>query len=805
MATIEDLRQKPGSLFNPEDNTSPLLLTNTHLLPKKIPNSKERSLTSARAPQLVSLRQAYSNPWGVNIPPLRQAALQSSSPSPSPPSSSPSSSFSSAFKLSHFKSLSRLSVSSLDNPAHQERQEQSHLASGPELIKIPEQSLPSSTTNSEIDRKNDNLKNLLMANIHRSSRDSPAALNQSPDLNFKYPTSPSPAKSITTQSIAHMTSLVNPISSQSIISADLLPSLHKVQSTPRSICSPFSLVGSPQLASEPSLSPHSSQSQLPVSDKSPTPPSSPPTTRSSPSNCQTCRFPLSRASSESSFLLGLSYRSPLFDDFDEEGLPGHPHESSSNHEPPFADERDQVSRQPSFCSSSPDSSHPLNTWWSDLPPHRRAHIIEAESWPIFTPSAPVPILGSPMSGHCACSSDLSTSDDNLRDPSKHSQDSSHPSSTPSSGSRPSLSTNLNLLIPTPLEQDETDPLLSAHPPKLDSFPSSTSIETTTPGNEACETESSSQPTRKKKRRGEESAPKSSESLLTKSLRRLSRKLPNIQWGNLSVRMHTNEGAKVGDHEIDEEGGPGEEENVLPSGVVDDQDSSVILAGDEEQAQISRLVKSWTSDNIQPQNSLNGSFIVDPEMEWSSMMVQLETFSPNSNKKPHKLRTQTERTLPRNMRGEQQHSRRSDSTSMGGRNMGGERRRSVDGEDESLAPSGQDPQPTKRSQSRKRLSRNQALKQQHHSPNHHHQDRRGQQERKLSVKITRRVVSNPLHLLQLSLELEMMRKFKIKSPLKQRSMKLILTKLPPSSSSSSSSAIGNHIEFEYVRSPLRFEI
>jgi hypothetical protein len=79
------------------------------------------------------------------------------------------------------------------------------------------------------------------------------------------------------------------------------------------------------------------------------------------------------------------------------------------------------------------------------------------------------------------------------------------------------------------------------------------------------------------------------------------------------------GAKVGDNEMNEDGGPSEEENVLPSGVVEDQDSSVILAGEEEQAQISRLVKSWTSDNIQPQNSLNGSFIVDPEMEWYAVL------------------------------------------------------------------------------------------------------------------------------------------------------------------------------------------
>jgi hypothetical protein len=134
-------------------------------------------------------------------------------------------------------------------------------------------------------------------------------------------------------------------------------------------------------------------------------------------------------------------------------------------------------------------------------------------------------------------------------------------------------------------------------------------------------------------------------------------------------------------------------------------------------------------------------------------------------------------------------------------MGGERRRSVDGEDESLASSGtgQEEKPAKRSQSRKRLSRNQALKQ-----HRHHPDGATHQERKQAVKITRRVVSNPLHLLQLSLELEMMRKFKIKSPLKQRSMKLILTKLPPSSSASSS-ASGIHNEFEYVCSPLRFEI
>ncbi|WAR53755.1 hypothetical protein PtB15_3B264 [Puccinia triticina] len=691
--------------------------------------------------------------------------------------------------LSHFKSLSRLSISNLANPPNQEDPEDCHGRAGPELIQIPNRSLPPSAIGANhhkdssslrtIKPKTDNLKTLLMVNIPpKSSRDSPVPPNHHPlDLNFKYPTSPSPARSITTPSSAHMTSLVNPPpSTQSIIPPELLPALHRAHSSPRPICSPLSLAGSPQFGSEPSSSPLSSGSHPPQAhDKSPTPPSSPHTHSSSPSNCQTCRFPLSRASSQSSFLLGLSYRSPLFDDFDEEGGGGLTQEASL-----FDDERPQVSRQPSICSSSPDSSshHPLSTWWSDLPPHRRAHIIEAESWPIFTPSAPLPILGSPLlSGHCACSSlpscELPSSDDTAREPPKD-------SSSTSLGSRPSFPTNLNLLIPTPLDQDETDPLLSAHP-----APGPISPTTTGEPSAGNDLDCAAQlPTRKKK-----PVPRSSESLLTKSLRRLSRKLPNIQWGNLSVRMHTS-GQMGGPKRADGEGAgedgtaDDEQDNVLPSGVVD-EDPAVELLGDDEKAQISRLVKSWTLDNIQPQNSLNGSFIVDPEMEWSSMMVQLETFSPDSNKKPHKLRTQTERQIPRRTRAEQ-HSRRSGSGEGGSTAAG--REGDVDEQRSGGGPA--EGKPAKRAQSRKRLARNQQHKQRGSSS--------ATSERKQALKFARRVVSNPLHLLQLTLELEMMRNAKIKSPLKQRSMKLVLTKLNPN-------AGNNHNEFEFVGSPLRFEI
>ncbi|KAI7963590.1 hypothetical protein MJO29_004017 [Puccinia striiformis f. sp. tritici] len=812
--SIEEVKQQPNPLFNDGENTSTTPLANTHSIHKKI--RKERRLTPARTPQLVSLRQAYSHPWGTNIPPHRQAVLQASSPSPSPspPSPSPFSSFSSAFNLSHLKSLARLSTSNLAIQPAQKHQDVRGVGSGPELIAIPNLARPFSVTDvnrhdsrlCDIVRQNENLKSLLLTNISKPPRDTLVASNQSPEYNLKYPSSPSPAKSITTQPVAQMASLVSPPSFQSIIRTDLLPSLQRAHSSPR--CS-FSLesAGSPQLSSETSSSPHSTHEQLQDTDKSLTPPCSPPTGTSSPSNCQTCRFPLSRASSESSFLLSLSYRSPLFDDFDEEDAAAHSHDPI-NHEASFSDEQDQVSRQPSLCSSSPDSPHPLSTWWSDLPPHRRAHIIEAESWPIFTPSAPVPILGSPLSGYCACSSlpapEPSTSALSSPEQTKHTPDSSLPNSTLSSGSRPSFSTNLNLLVPAPLDQDEIDPLLSGHRSTLEidtssfSTPSLPSIADCRA--DACDSEPNSQPIRRKKRRGEESTPNSTESLLTKSLRRLSRKLPNIQWGNLSVRMYNPQqlaGSRTGRDGADgvDEEGPGEEENVLPSGVVD-EDSSADPVGEDEKAQISRLVKSWTSDNIQPQNSLNGSFIVDPEMEWSSMMVQLETFSPNSNKKAHQLRTQTERKMPRRTRAEQ-HSRRppggnSDSTPTS--RMAGDRRGSVEGEGDRSEPVVQEDRSMKRSQSKKRLTRSQQQKQQQQRGVKSGSD---QAQKKNMVKLTRRVVSNPLHLLQLTLELNMMRNYKIKSPLKQRSMKLILTKLSPNSQANN--------EFEYISSPLRFEI
>ncbi|KAI9608547.1 hypothetical protein H4Q26_004730 [Puccinia striiformis f. sp. tritici PST-130] len=769
--SIEEVKQQPNPLFNDGENTSTTPLANTHSIHKKI--RKERRLTPARTPQLVSLRQAYSHPWGTNIPPHRQAVLQASSPSPSPspPSPSPFSSFSSAFNLSHLKSLARLSTSNLAIQPAQKHQDVRGVGSGPELIAIPNLARPFSVTDvnrhdsrlCDIVRQNENLKSLLLTNISKPPRDTLVASNQSPEYNLKYPSSPSPAKSITTQPVAQMASLVSPPSFQSIIRTDLLPSLQRAHSSPR--CS-FSLesAGSPQLSSETSSSPHSTHEQLQDTDKSLTPPAL-----------------LQPAPPHHQIAKPVAFLSPGQD------AAAHSHDPI-NHEASFSDEQDQVSRQPSLCSSSPDSPHPLSTWWSDLPPHRRAHIIEAESWPIFTPSAPVPILGSPLSGYCACSSlpapEPSTSALSSPEQTKHTPDSSLPNSTLSSGSRPPFSTNLNLLVPAPLDQDEIDPLLSGHRSTLEidtssfSTPSLPSIADCRA--DACDSEPNSQPIRRKKRRGEESTPNSTESLLTKSLRRLSRKLPNIQWGNLSVRMYNPQqlaGSRTGRDGADgvDEEGPGEEENVLPSGVVD-EDSSADPVGEDEKAQISRLVKSWTSDNIQPQNSLNGSFIVDPEMEWSSMMVQLETFSPNSNKKAHQLRTQTERKMPRRTRAEQ-HSRRppggnSDSTPTS--RMAGDRRGSVEGEG---------------TVSKKRLTRSQQQKQQQQRGVKSGSD---QAQKKNMVKLTRRVVSNPLHLLQLTLELNMMRNYKIKSPLKQRSMKLILTKLSPNSQANN--------EFEYISSP-----
>ncbi|MBW0526682.1 hypothetical protein O181_066397 [Austropuccinia psidii MF-1] len=511
-------------------------------------------------------------------------------------------------------------------------------------------------------------------------------------------------------------------------------------------------------------------------------------------HCQSCQTPLSM------YLA----REPLFDHSNRSAPPSPTLSQKLSSSSP----KSTASYQSPLRSLSPNLSPtntPLDIWWSDLPAHRRNLIIESDSWPILTENN---LINSPLfeskdssnlnstnfTNSCNTCHSLNSNSTNSQSTSNHqnfitsSPTQSHTSQSPRSirPSRPSRSssTNLNLLIPTPLDHDELDPLLSS-PSLEDPFTSSSNhsisnqpLQTIQNQNHIAHTpildQNAFKPSVRRKKKKDEQ-----ESLLTKSLRRLSRKLPNIQWGNLNViRLGSNP-----NHEIIKE--QEQEDDLLPSGVVDlvDQDQIepnevVENSKEDEKNQITRLVKSWTFDTIQPQNRLNGTFINDPEMEWSSMMVQLESFSPNlekNQKRKNKTKIKNNEENPK---------------------------KQVEPDDEK--PDQNKIKSIERKKNHDGISNITEGSRRRRKNNNHAQNNTIKKNKKMVV-IKKRLVSNPLHLLQLTLELEMMRNQKIKSPLKQRAIKLIVIRDRLSSITQKDQSKLNFHHSLIGPSPLRFEL
>lgn len=383
--------------------------------------------------------------------------------------------------------------------------------------------------------------------------------------------------------------------------------------------SDLGLLSSPSIHPHPIHHPSSIQPSL-------TPPYSPqPSSAPSPSpNCHTCQAPFSRTTNESLSPLHLSYESPLFDDLDQDL---HPLPDPSSPDTPSIDlELAPGCRSSSFDSSSPDSPQPLGSWWSDIPPHRRAHIIQADLWPIFTPSTP-------PGGVCeSCSSPVSTRECWTSDPSPPSQevDDSHESSFKSASPSPvasppqscaASSTNLvNLLVPTPLDHDEVDPLLSTSTPSdptkaiiASSLPILTSIgvsdESHQESSPSIKSKLSHQAINRRRKRRDESNSKLSRNPLAKSLRKLGRKLSYMPWRNLQYDTHSPEDRSS----VPAQGHgrrPSSELIVHPAPTDGEPDQD-----DLDSRKKSELVSSWTLEHVQPQNFVNGSFIDNSEMEW----------------------------------------------------------------------------------------------------------------------------------------------------------------------------------------------
>ncbi|KAI8455158.1 hypothetical protein BY996DRAFT_1860105 [Phakopsora pachyrhizi] len=420
-------------------------------------------------------------------------------------------------------------------------------------------------------------------------------------------------------------------------------------------------------------------------------------------------------------------------------------EDSTNRFPLF-DEESDTGGQCDENNADLVSTSGLHNWWQNLPAHRQALIIKSHSWSILT-SDPTILKNSDLSPVAYSQSEQEEgkkSQIQLEEPRSE--------ECKKQKQRPNLRGSLyllskaprvcNQLTPSPLESDEVDPLLkfSISDPikseRKDSFPDNStavlSLQIAIPQIESIKPQSKPLLSQKEsirlkylRTRMQSHLKISGESVLTKSLKRLSLNMTNqFEWG-----LPISNGVQKAKNKE-------EMYKNLQSLNVDDY-------WEDNYIKKRNLIESWTLDTIQPLNQTSGSLVNDPEMGWSSMMVQLESFSSKNLtcKKTSNHQKQIKKPLEHLNQSINKPYRRKESSETF-RSFGISKKNSRRYTGDELIY---------KQMTTKRLAN----------------------KNKIKYKIVERMVSNPLHLLQLTLELEMMRKNKIVSPLKQRSIKLIV--------------------------------